>query len=206
MFIKYFFDIRVLSAVKEWWIGVTLLNVLLMLWLTYKHWWESFGIYMLWTAFMALSQGSRLWNEWYEITTLLATGWWLWHELPEESHGRQFVLAIGTVIVMTLFYSLPMPWPRYSQVLYFTRLYSTAGFFAIAIATCLLRWVEREPLALHQVLAIPWFGSVLLAGSQRGWPRWTVAIITNLIWTACLLAWLQCGRRKPAKIRSMMAN
>ena len=116
------------------------------------------------------------------------------------------MLAIGAVIVMTLFYSLPMPWPHFSQALYFTRLYSTAGFFAVSVAMVLLPWVDREVPAMRQALAIPWFGAVLVAGSQRGWPRWTVALVTDLIWTCCLTGWIQYGRRKPERVRSIIAS
>lgn len=200
------FGITEPAAIKEWWAALTLCNAGLMLGLAFRGWPRPFAHYMLWTSLMALSQGSRIWGEWAEIATIVITGWWLWHEMPTDRHGRQFVLAIGSVIVMTLFYSLPMPWPRYSQALYFTRLYSTAGFFAVSVAMVLLPWADHEVPALRQVLAIPWFGAVLLAGSQRGWPRWPIALITNLIWTACLLAWLQWGRRKSARVRSMMVS
>lgn len=190
----------------RWWLGITFLNVLLMGWLALRHWPKPFGIYMGWTALMALGQQSRSWDEWAEATTVVATGWWLWHEMPPDRHGRQFVLGIGAMIVATLFYTVPMPWPHYSRVLYFTRLYSTAGFFAVSVAITAWHWANADPPGFWRVLAIPWFASVLLAGAQRGWPRWAVAIGANFIWSACLLGWLQYGRRKPAKVRSMIAS
>lgn len=204
--IEGLFGITRVTPIKAAWVGITLGNIVLMVVLAWRLWPQPFALYLGWTALMALGQGSRAWDEWSEVITVGATGWWLWHEMPSDRHGRQFVLGIGSVIVLTLFYSLPMPWPHYRAPIYFTRLYTTAGFFAVAVAICLLHWAEKEPCEVKSLLAIPWFGAVLVAGSQRGWSRWPVAITTNLIWAACLIGWLQYGRRSPTKVRSMTAS
>ena len=192
--IHYLFGISVLTPAKIAWVALTLMNVGMMLWLAWRNRKTLRGTYLWFMAFVSLIQGARTWDLAGEIWLAILTAAWVFTMLPREKWGRIFSLAIGALISAALMYALPPPWPHYDPTMYFLRLYSTAIFMGIVFSVCLIEKINRSTL-----IAVPWFGAVLLASSQRGWNRWTVAIWTNLIWTCCLIYWLAISRQDAAQ-------
>jgi hypothetical protein len=193
--IHYLFGISVLTPIKIAWVALTCVNIVLMLWLAWRGATPTFfGAYMVMMGACATLQGSPAWNPILEAILAIWTIPWIWSMMPKDRYGRVFVLAIGTLISAVLMYALPPPWPNYDPMMYFVRLYSAAVFMGVAFATCLLNRFNYSAM-----VAVPWFGSVLLASSQRGWDRWIIAISTNLIWTACLICWLAILRQDDAQ-------
>lgn len=193
--IHYLFGISVLTPVKIAWIALTLANVGVMcrIWLTSgRPLW--FRFYMGISAISTMIQGTRDWDIYLEAWWAFWSAVWVFTMLPRDKWGRIFSLSIGALISAALMYALPAPWPHYDPAMYYTRLYSTAIFMGVVFAICLIEKINRSTL-----IAVPWFGAVLLASSQRGWDRWIVAIWTNLIWTCCLICWLAISRQDAAQ-------
>jgi len=189
--IHYLFGISVLTPVKIAWIAITLANVALMLCIGLRNRTPlAFGAYMLMMGACSILQGSAAWNPVLEGMLVVWTIPWIWSMIPTDRYGRIFVLSIGMLISAALMFALPPPWPHYDRTMYFVRLYSTAVFMGVALATCLIQKINRSTL-----IAVPWFGAVLLASTQRGLDRWVVAIWTNLIWMCCLVCWLAILRQ-----------
>jgi len=196
--IHYLFGISVLTPAKIAWVALTLLNAGMMLWLSFivlvERRERAMSRYMVAMALIAIIQGTRWWNLTGECLLALYSSLWVWSLLPRDGWGRIFVLSIGALIGAALMYAVPPPWPHYDPAMYYTRLYSAAIFMGVVFAACLIEKINRSTL-----IAVPWFGAVLLASSQRGWDRWTVAIWTNLIWTFCLICWLAISRQDAAQ-------
>ncbi len=189
--IAVLFQINEITPIKACWVAITLANVVMMLWLARKLWPHTLieDGYFLNVAACTLLQGSAFWKLPGELWIAVWTAAWVLFMLPRERHGRIFALSIGIVATFALMLAVPPPWRGYPPDLYFTRLYSTAAFLGIAFGSALL---TRNPSTM---LAVPWFGAVMLASSQRGFDRWAVGIYTNLTWTACLICWLALARR-----------
>lgn len=188
--LAYLFGISHPTPIKYAWVGICLINVCLMLAILWRTWNPFFRLYLIGMASATLTQGSPLWNEWSEIALALLGAMWMFTLLPLDRHGRLFSVCIGVLVAMAMMFALPPPWPHYHAGMYFTRLYSSAAFLGIAFASCLLPWSVNHPVNWQTMVAVPWFMAVILAGSQRGWDRWVVGIVTNSAWALCLILWL----------------
>jgi hypothetical protein len=193
--IHYLFGISVLTPVKIAWVAITLLNVTMMLRLSFivlvERQQRMMCRYMVAMALVALIQGTQWWHLTIECLISLYSALWVWSLLPSDKPGRIFALSVGLVVTCVLMLAVPPPWPHYDPSMYYTRLYSTAAFLGISLGSTL---ITRNPSTM---LAVPWFMAVLIAGSQRGWDRWLVGIVTNLMWSACLICWLSISRLRP---------
>jgi hypothetical protein len=191
------FGITALSPIKEVWVAITCANVAMMLRLSWNSGVRAMGGYMLVSAIDSLTQGiSSYWNEGGEIFWAWAASYWVWSMLPKDKHGRIFALSIGLVVTCVLIYACPPPWKGYPPDLYFTRLYSTAAFFGISSGIAVLEyWIRWESKSMRVLIPPVWFAAVLIACTQRGVNRWTIAIVTNCMWSGCLVAWLILSRR-----------
>ncbi len=187
---RYLFGITQPTPIKYVWIAICLINVCLMLAIAWRTWNPFFRLYLLGIAGTTLTQGSPLWNQWGEISLASLGALWMFTLISPDRHERMFSLGIGVLMAMAMMFALPPPWPRYNAGMYFTRIYSSAAFLGIAFATCLLPWSLKYKVNWNAVISVPWFMAVILAGSQRGWDRWAVGVITNVVWTLCLIAWL----------------
>ncbi len=183
--IAVMFGITALTPLKAAWIAITVANVVMML----RLGWRMPQFYFWVVAGCTLLQGGPWWR--MEGEALLAGGscGLVISMLPKHAYGRIFALSIGLVVTCVLMLAVPPPWVGYPADLYYTRLFSTAAFLGVAFGSALM---TRNPSTM---LAIPWFGAVLLASSQRGLDRWTVGIAANLTWTACLICWLALAGR-----------
>jgi hypothetical protein len=190
--IHYLFGISVLTPVKIAWVAITLANVAMMcaIWFRSGSLWMR--VYLGVMATSTLIQGTGDWNVYLEAWLALWSSVWIWSTLPKDRPGRIFALSVGLVVTCVLMLAVPPPWPHYDPSMYYTRLYSTAAFLGISLGSAL---ITRNPSTM---LAVPWFMAVLIAGSQRGLDRWFVGIVTNLMWTACLICWLSISRLRPA--------
>lgn len=193
--IAILFGITAITPIKACWVAITLVNVVMMMFLGLKlnSW---FSGYMAITAWMALIQGTKVWDESCEVMTAIWGSIWVCTLLPKDKHGRIFALSIGLVVTCVLMLAVPPPWPNYDAAMYHTRLYSTAAFLGVALGAA---FFTRNP---NTIIAIPWFMAVLGAGSQRGFDRWVVGIYTNLIWSGCLICWLALARRADRVVSS----
>lgn len=192
--IAYLWGIHTLTPIKCVWIALTLANVGMMLWLA----WRYFGsphtfvaaLYFLCSAMFSALQGTKEWAIQAELSWAAIATCWTFSMLPRDRYGRIFALSIGLLITCALMYAVPPSWPKYDPTMYYLRIYSTAAFLGVVFATSLL---QRTPLST--VLAIPWFGSTLLAGANHEtWAYWTVAVAAKGIWTCCLIGWLYLSR------------
>ncbi len=190
------FGIATVTPIKAVWVAITLVNVLLMFWLFCKESGMAFPMYLISMATTTLLQGNKDWSIWGEGGLAAYSAFWVWTLLPKHTYGRIFALSIGLVVTCVLMLAVPPPWAGYDPAMYETRLYSTAAFLGVSFGSALL---TRNPSTM---LAVPWFGAVLVAGSQRGWPRWVVGIYTNLIWSCCLICWLALARRADRVVSS----
>lgn len=147
--------------------------------------------FMAYLAAMALSAGAqhmRWWDLGCEVVLVAFTVPWIWSMLPKDRRGRVEALSLGLVLAAALMAVVPAAWPRYDAAMYFVRLYSAAAFLGISLPCVFFDW-RNWP-------AVPWWGAVLMAGSQRGWNYVTVAVACNVTWTAMLGAWIWMGRKR----------
>jgi len=187
----YFWQIHYPTPIKLTFVALSLLNIGLMISLAWNTWRSWFSIYLPFAAAASLLLATPLWNEGGEIALLIGTIGWAVALVPRDRRGFLFAAALATMFVAAIHVSAPPPWPRYPADQYYTRLYSTAVFFACACSSFLVPLFERRQIPWEHVLAIPWFGAVLFALVQRmNWEYFTVGIAAKLAWTACLILWI----------------
>ncbi len=156
-------------------------NIALMCLLAWRTPQPFFRCYLIAMSCAAALQNRASWGMWGEVPLALFGALWLVSELPKGRRAVTEALALGLFVAAILMLLVPPAWPNYPAGQYYVRLYSTALCIGIATPLAVLDW--------RKVLIIAWFGAVLLAGSQRGWNYFTVAVACNAAWTAILIAW-----------------
>lgn len=171
--------------------AITLLNITLLLSLFLRTRRQYFLIVLL----TAILQNSPIWSELFEIILAISSLAMALSLFPSDNPGRIFSMSMVTLVLGALIAAAPPPWPGYPPSMYYTRMFSTAVFFGWSLGSILYPWSEGGeggPTPWRHSIAVLWFGAVLLAQTQRGWPYFTVGITANLIWTSCLVAWSIC--------------
>lgn len=195
--LAYFFGITIITGPKLLYVGLALVNVGLMVWLSLRApiWFKA---YLEGAAASTLLFASPLWNQVSEVVLTLIAAGWVVSMLPKATGERVFALGIGLMVVSALVYAEPAAYGKFHPSPYFTRIYSAAGFLAVMVGVVVLAWVKHRPTGWQQIIAIPWFTATLLGGTQLGWDYFAVGVAAKLVWTACLVGWLLIPRPRHA--------
>lgn len=202
-FLSYFFQINHPDPVRSVFVALAVLNAILMLTVAVRSFPSWLSVYLPCAALASLLLATPLWGQAGEILLILAAAGWAMSLIPRDSKGIVFTVALAILFTAAVHLAAPPPWPRYPEAQYYTRLYSTAVFFACAWGSFLVALFDRKPTPWESVVAIPWFGAVLLALVNRGWQYFSVGITAKSIWTGCLIAWLVLNLRREASGRSL---
>ncbi len=184
------FGITTWTPIKGLWVALTCLNVAMMLLLALRRGPPLFRAYMAVVAVSSVLQASPAWGLAGEIALALAGAAFVAEMLPEGSWERVFAISIGLMSIAAVMYASPHAWPKYAAPPFFARVYSTAIFLGLSVASAFDPWTHGDRVRKRPAIAVLWFLTTVLAGVNWDAAYWTVAVLAKASWTLCLLGWV----------------